>query len=93
MEAKITDTTTMAVMVIAPPTLSGLPKRRTRVRSIAPAVVEIQASGRQRGDGSCPSGNSNKRKGAMQRANGPPDSRRREIVLGAASDPGSTTSA
>ena len=70
MEAKITDTTAMVVMVIAPPTSSGSPKKRARTTSIAPAVVEIQARGRHRGDGSRPVGNSSRRKPVSPKKSG-----------------------
>jgi hypothetical protein len=54
-------------------------------------MAAIQAKKRQRRHCSRPVGNSSKRKGARVSDTGPPS--RWEIVRGAASDPGSTTSA
>jgi hypothetical protein len=88
---KITDTTAKAAMLTAPPTWSGLSKKRTKNKSTAPAAVEIQARGRHRRDDSRPVGNSSMSKGARVSATCPPNPSTWEMVLGAASDPGSTS--
>jgi len=59
----------------------------------APDMAVTQATNLQRREGSRPVGNSSTRKGAKLSPSGPPSSSTREIVRGATSDPGSTTSA
>jgi NADPH:quinone reductase-like Zn-dependent oxidoreductase len=63
------------------------------VERAAPAVAAAHARGRQRRDGRYPVGNSSNKKGAKASASGPPSPSTLELVRGAGSDPGSTTSA
>src|SRR5215203_1171462 len=93
MVAKIKNTAVTTKIVIAPPTFCGPLNKAFRATITAPEVPAIQATGRQRREGSRPVGNSSNRKGAQESASVPPSASTREIVLGATSDPGSTTSA
>jgi hypothetical protein len=91
--AKSAATTATVTAVITPPTCSGLSNKRMRAKSVPPEMAAIHDKGRQRREGSRPEGNSSNRKGAKASASGPPSPSTLEIVRGAGSDPGSTTSA